>query len=236
VGILADQSRLHKRPLIHSDSRGADSLSSARGRALVRRFVGLQAKNFRLFPNRDQAAQILGRQAAVKVGEARTARGASCRVRIFRNGRISDFADPVETRRPLREGNLQMNYFSRLTDIVTCNLGEMLARESDPSAALRKIIAEMEEGLAGARRSVGTATANEERLGREIDELGGQSDQLTEEAREALRNHDESAARVALIRKQEVVDVVGGLEQQHKAACATRDHLNTTLRALEARL
>jgi phage shock protein A len=129
-----------------------------------------------------------------------------------------------------------MNYFSRLTDIVTCNLAEMLAREGDPSAALRKIISEMEEGLAGARRSVGTATANEERLGREIAELGGQSEQLTDEAREALRNHDESAARVALIRKQEVVDVVAGLEQQHKAACATRDHLNTTLRALEARL
>ena len=123
-----------------------------------------------------------------------------------------------------------MNYFSRLTDIVTCNLAEMLAREPDPSVALRKIIAEMEEGLAGARRSVGTATANEERLRREIAELGGQSDQLTDEARDALRNQDESAARVALIRKQEVVDVVAGLEQQHKAACATRDHMNTTLR------
>jgi phage shock protein A len=129
-----------------------------------------------------------------------------------------------------------MNYFSRLTDIVTCNLGEMLAREADPAAAINKIIAEMEEGLAGAKRSVGTATTNEERLRSEIAELGGQAEQLTDEAREALRNHDESAARVALIRKQEVVDVVAGLEQQHKAACATRDHLNTTLRALEARL
>ncbi|HEV3303264.1 MAG TPA: PspA/IM30 family protein [Planctomycetaceae bacterium] len=129
-----------------------------------------------------------------------------------------------------------MNYFSRLTDIVTCNLSEMLAREADPPAALKKIIAEMEEGLAGARRGVGTAAANEERLRREIAELAGQTDQLTDEAREALRNHDESGARVALIRKQEVVDVVAGLEQQHKAACATRDHLNTTLRALEARL
>jgi phage shock protein A len=129
-----------------------------------------------------------------------------------------------------------MNYFSRLTDIVTCNLSEMLGREADPAACLAKIIAEMEEGLAGARRSVGTATANEERLRNEIEELGGQSEQLTEEARSALRNHDESAARVALTRKQEVVDVVAGLQQQHKAACATRDHLNTTLRALEARL
>jgi phage shock protein A len=129
-----------------------------------------------------------------------------------------------------------MNYFSRLTDIVTCNLSEMLARESDPQTAIGKIIGEMEEGLAGARRSVATATANEERLRRELEELRGQVDQLTDEARTHLRGADESAARVALVRKQEVADVIAGLEQQHKAAHATRDHLNTMLRALEARL
>ncbi len=129
-----------------------------------------------------------------------------------------------------------MNYFSRLTDIVTCNLNEILAREADPPAALKKIITEMEAGLAGARRAVTTAAANEERLGKELAELGQQAEQLTEEARNGLRADDESAARLALLRKQEVVDVVGGLEQQLKAAHATREHLTTTLRALEARL
>lgn len=129
-----------------------------------------------------------------------------------------------------------MNYFSRLTDIVTCNLTEMLAREADPAAALQKITAEMEEGLAGARRSVATATANEGRLQKELAELHGQTDQLTDEAKSQLRAADESAARLALVRKQEVVDVIAGLEQQRKAAIATRDHLTTTLRALEARL
>jgi phage shock protein A len=130
----------------------------------------------------------------------------------------------------------KMNYFSRLTDIVTCNLSEILARETDPTAALKKIITEMEAGLAGARRSVTTAAANEERLGKELAELDQQAEQLTEEARECLRAADESAARVVLLRKQEVVDVVAGLQQQLKAAHATREHLTTTLRALEARL
>jgi phage shock protein A len=129
-----------------------------------------------------------------------------------------------------------MNYFNRLTEIVTCNLNEMLAREVDPAAAVRKIITEMEAGLAGARRSVTTAAANEERLGKEMAELDQQAAQLTEEAREALRAADESAARIALVRKQEVADVAAGLQQQLKAAHATREHLTTTLRALEARL
>jgi phage shock protein A len=130
----------------------------------------------------------------------------------------------------------KMNYFNRLTEIVTCNLNEILAREADPAAAIRKIVTEMEAGLAGARRSVTTAAANEERLTKEMAELEQQAEQLTEEAREALRATNESAARVALVRKKEIADVAGGLQQQLKAAHATRDHLTTTLRALEARL
>jgi len=130
----------------------------------------------------------------------------------------------------------KMNYFNRLTEIVTCNLNEILAREADPAAAIRKIITEMEAGLAGARRSVTTAGANEERLTKELSELQQQAEQLTEEAREALRAADESAARVALVRKKEIADVAAGLQQQLKAAHATREHLTTTLRALEARL
>ena len=73
-------------------------------------------------------------------------------------------------------------------------------------------------------------------LGKELAELDQQTDQLTEAARTCLRADDESAARLALLRKQEVADVVGGLKQQLKAAHATREHLTTTLRALEARL
>lgn len=130
----------------------------------------------------------------------------------------------------------KMNYFNRLTEIVTCNLNEILAREADPAAAIRKIITEMEAGLAGARRSVTTAAANEERLTKELSELDQQAEHMTEEARDALRAQNESAARVALIRKKEIADVAAGLQQQLKAAHATREHLTTTLRALEARL
>ncbi len=40
---------------------------------------------------------------------------------------------------------------------------------------------------------------------------------------------------MALLRKREVGDLVAGLEQQLTASLATRDHLQTTLRAIEAR-
>ena len=50
-----------------------------------------------------------------------------------------------------------MAYFSRLTDIVTCSLTELLSKATDPQQALSQIITEMREGLAGAERSVGSA-------------------------------------------------------------------------------
>lgn len=129
-----------------------------------------------------------------------------------------------------------MSYFSRLTDIVTCNLTEILARESDPQSAIETIVREMEEGLAGAKRSVATANGSVARLNREIGEHQAQADQWMEQAKAELQKGNEAGARTALMRKQEIEDVVAGLEQQHAAAIATRDHLQTMLRALEARL
>lgn len=129
-----------------------------------------------------------------------------------------------------------MSYFSRLTDIVTCNLTDILAQEPDPHSAIQKIVREMEEGLAGAKRSVATASGSVARLAREIGEHQIQADQWMEQAKAELQKGNEPGARTALMRKQEIADVVAGLEQQHAAAIATRDHLQTMLRALEARL
>ena len=129
-----------------------------------------------------------------------------------------------------------MSYFSRLTDIVTCNLSEILAREAEPQEAIRRIILEMEEGLTGARRSVAAATNSVDRLETEIGEHRGQIEFWTNKAKSELTAGNENGARLALLRKSEVDDVIGGLEQQLKAAISTRDHLATMLRALEARL
>ena len=42
-----------------------------------------------------------------------------------------------------------MSYFSRLTDIVTCSLSDILANEADPAMAIGQIIREMEERRVG---------------------------------------------------------------------------------------
>lgn len=129
-----------------------------------------------------------------------------------------------------------MTYFSRLTDIVTCNLTKLLEEADDPAAALQGIIDEMELGLAGARRSMQTAQANEDRIRDEVVEHTNQVTHWSDKAKEFLTAGDEDQARLALVRKREVEDLIAGLEQQLQAAEQTREHLTTTTKALEARL
>ena len=128
-----------------------------------------------------------------------------------------------------------MSYFSRLTDIVTCNLSDLLSKSPDPKAAIEQILREMDEGLSGARRSVATAAANEERMARDIQEHRNMAASWAAKAKEHLVAGREPDARAALVRKREVDDLIAGLEQQHESAVATREHLATMQRAVEAR-
>lgn len=129
-----------------------------------------------------------------------------------------------------------MSYFSRLTDIVACNLSQLLKEAADPLRAVEQIVAEMEEGLAGAKRTVATATASEERLYQEIHEHRQQAASWAGRAKDHVLGGREADARLALVRKREVEDLIAGLQQQHQAAVATREHLATMQRAVEARL
>lgn len=129
-----------------------------------------------------------------------------------------------------------MPYFSRLTDIVTCNLTALLADAPDAAAALAEIIREIEEGVAGANRSASTAAKNAARLSAEIDEQRRQVDYWMTEARKRLAEQNDDLARQALFRKREVEDLVAALIDQQRAAEATREHLTTMLHALQARL
>ncbi|MGQ0633970.1 MAG: PspA/IM30 family protein [Planctomycetaceae bacterium] len=129
-----------------------------------------------------------------------------------------------------------MTYFSRLSDIISCKLEDLLADAPDPAAAVARIISEIEEGLAGAKRSVNSAANAEDRLRAELAERAAQVGYWAQQAREELLAGREDGARQALSRKKEAEDLQAGLEQQLAAATSTREHLTTTLRAIDARL
>ncbi len=129
-----------------------------------------------------------------------------------------------------------MAYFSRLTDIVTCNLTTLIARADNPQQALGEIIREIKEGIAGAERSAKTAAGNVERIQSEIAEQGEQVNYWVGKAKEQLGGRKDDQARQSLLRKREVEDLMAALHDQLRAAEATRNHLTTTMHALQARL
>ncbi len=100
----------------------------------------------------------------------------------------------------------------------------------------RKSFEKLKKGSPGRRRSVKTAAGNAARLRLEIDDQCREVARWAEKAKGDLLSGLEEKARQDLMRKREVEDLIAGLEQQHAAAEATRDHLTTTLHALEARL
>src|SRR5262249_42916689 len=70
----------------------------------------------------------------------------------------------------------------------------------------------------------------------ELEERHKQAAWWGNKAREELAQDREDAARQALLRKRETEDLEAGIEQQLAAASSTREHLSTTMRAIEARL
>src|SRR5579871_2005519 len=99
-----------------------------------------------------------------------------------------------------------MSFFSRLSDIISIKLEDLIAEQADPAAAMTRIVSEIEEGLAGAKRSVAAAGASEERLKTELEERHKQAAWWGNKAREELAADHEEAARQALLRKRETED------------------------------
>lgn len=132
--------------------------------------------------------------------------------------------------------NQSMAYFSRLSDIVTCHLSELLSGSNDPLATIRQIAGEIEQGVVGAKRSVNSAQLAEERIRNELQENRDQATQWMGRARAELEAGREDVARRSLMRKRELEDLLAGLEQQHVASLATLDQMRTTLHAIEARM
>ncbi len=129
-----------------------------------------------------------------------------------------------------------MPYFSRLTDIVTCNLTALLADAQDTSHALTQIINEMQEGQSAAERSARTAGENVQRLEGEVAMTRQQIEDWGDRAKLALQQGIENEARRFLLRKREAADLLAGLEQQLQAARDTQQHLRTVQLALQSRL
>lgn len=94
-----------------------------------------------------------------------------------------------------------MGVFSRIKDMTKASIHEVLDKVEDPIVMLNQYLRDMEEEIAQAEVTVARQIANERKLKERLDEAVRLTAQREEQAKEALKNGQEAAARQALEQK-----------------------------------
>ncbi|PZE21195.1 PspA/IM30 family protein [Paenibacillus xerothermodurans] len=94
-----------------------------------------------------------------------------------------------------------MGIFSRIKDMTKASIHEALDKVEDPIVMLNQYLRDMEEEIAKAEVTVARQIANERKLKTQLDEAVRLTAEQEEQAKDALRNGQEAAARQALEQK-----------------------------------
>ena len=129
-----------------------------------------------------------------------------------------------------------MGIFSRLRRLIQSNINDMISRAENPEKMLNQLIADMNKQLIESKRSVAAAIADEKKLERQIKESRTKAEEWDKRARLALKAGDDTLAKEALVRKQELegylVEYEKQLAQQHESV----EKLKSGLRSLQQKL
>lgn len=97
-----------------------------------------------------------------------------------------------------------MGIFSRLGDIISANVSDLLDKAEDPAKMIRMIILEMEETLVEVRASAARAIADQKEARRTLQRLDAAQASWAEKAELALSKGREDLAKAALVEKQKL--------------------------------
>ena len=129
-----------------------------------------------------------------------------------------------------------MSIWKRILDIF----GSRRNRSADDVAELKATLDESYRSqlqlLQEVRRGVADVATSRKRVELQIAKLGQQGAALTDEARAAVQDGDDEAARRVLARKIAIEQAVGDLEAQHAAIKADEDRLVDSAREIQGKI
>jgi phage shock protein A len=128
-----------------------------------------------------------------------------------------------------------MGIFTRVSDIVSANLNDIVERFESPETMLRQAIREIDAALARTMEATARAIADERLLEHELARHRDQSAELHAAARAAVVRGDESAARRSLSRRQEQEKLVAALDDQLVNVRASTGKIRRQLDAMRVR-
>jgi phage shock protein A len=129
-----------------------------------------------------------------------------------------------------------MGFFSRISDIISANLNDLLERMEDPVKMMKQLIREMEQAVEVTREQLLQAVTNERRIDKEIAEYQRRISEWQARAVEAIRKGRDDLARKALELKKESQAVLAALESELPNAKAASTAIRTQLHGLQAKL
>jgi len=122
-----------------------------------------------------------------------------------------------------------MKIFSRVSDIISANINDLLDRAENPEKMARQIIRELEEALIAARRETVLAIAAERRLTRRMEQEGALATDWHSKAEAAVKKGQDDLARRALAKKREHSFLAKGLRSLAEAARTNTQRLKENL-------
>ena len=129
-----------------------------------------------------------------------------------------------------------MGIFSRISDIVSANLNEMVEKFEDPQKMLKQAIREMETTIEEAKRNVVRSMADEKMIAKELAKNRKQAELWAGRAETAVGDDNDDLARKALSRRREHEKLVAALDDQQAASAQTTGTLRRQLEGMRAKL
>ena len=129
-----------------------------------------------------------------------------------------------------------MGIFSRISDIINSNINALLDSAEDPEKMVRLVIQEMEETLVEVRTNSARLLADKKELTRRFERLVKQSSDWQSKAELALGKGREDLAKLALIEKSEVNDIIEAIETDRDKLEQTLNKLTEDIELLQLKL
>ena len=128
-----------------------------------------------------------------------------------------------------------MGIFSRISDIISANLNDMVEGMENPEKMLRQAVREMESTIDQARQSTARTISNQTLIKNELKKNQQQIKVWSGRAETAIDDNNDELARKCLARKQEHEKLVVALEDELKESELSVQKMRNQLQAMEAK-
>lgn len=129
-----------------------------------------------------------------------------------------------------------MGLFSRIADIFSANVNDLLDKAEDPEKMIKLMVLEMQEAMTKSTSALAQTMGNEKRLELQYSKLKASSEDYQNKAIMALKGGNEDLAKQVLAKKATVDQQVDSYKQMHDQAVTMTTQMKSQVDKLKLKL